>query len=291
MQQGNSAGAALQTLSLLTLARWYNILLIVLAQYLTAVFALGDGNAATILQDVHLHLLIFCTGLTIASGFIMNHFYDVERDLIHRPERTRFERLTSPRVRLHAYVLFNVVAVGLAWVISMKAALFFAAYAFAMWFYSHKVKKVPVISNAAAASLALVPFASIFLYYHLLPVGLIGFLLVIFFTEWARGLSKDLEAATADIIVGRPTIPALLGETRSKWAFTALVGAAIALLGSQALFAPNLGLRLAMMVGTLALMSSIPTVWLAQQPAQYRWVNRILKGVILGGLASIPFLP
>ena len=139
--------------------------------------------------------------------------------------------------------------------------------------------------------MALVPCASIFLYYHLLPVGLIGFLLVIFFTEWARGLSKDLEAATADIIVGRPTIPALLGETRSKWAFTALVGAAIALLGSQALFAPNLGLRLAMMVGTLALMSSIPTVWLAQQPAQYRWVNRILKGVILGGLASIPFLP
>jgi hypothetical protein len=64
----------------------------------------------------------------------------------------------------------------------------------------------------------------------------------------------------------------------------------MALLGTQALFADKIWLQVAMMVGVAALAASIPTAWLSSHSKQYRWANRLLKGVILGGIASIPFL-
>jgi 4-hydroxybenzoate polyprenyltransferase len=289
MTPAPEASPILRVLSLLTLARWYNILLIALAQYLTAIYALGL-QPMEVLANLGFHTLVFCTALTVASGFIINHFYDVERDMIARPERTQFERLSGASLRLHAYLLFNTLSIGLAWLLSWRAAGFFFAYALALWFYSHKMKKVPVLSNASAAALSLVPFASIFLYYQTFPLQLLGFLLVIYFTEWARGMLKDLEFASADLITGRPTVPTVLGIQESKWAFTALTASAMALLGTQALFADKIWLQVAMMVGVAALAASIPTAWLSSHSKQYRWANRLLKGVILGGIASIPFL-
>jgi 4-hydroxybenzoate polyprenyltransferase len=60
----------MKTLSLFSVVRGYNILVIILAQYLSAIFILApEKRALTILLDFNLFLLVFASSLTIASGY------------------------------------------------------------------------------------------------------------------------------------------------------------------------------------------------------------------------------
>src|SRR5690554_7343591 len=88
----------LQFLSFFSVIRGYNIAVVVIAQYLSAIFIFGShSRAITVLTDVHLFLIIFSSALAIASGYIINNFYDDEKDLINRPYKSfiRSEEHTS----------------------------------------------------------------------------------------------------------------------------------------------------------------------------------------------------
>jgi 4-hydroxybenzoate polyprenyltransferase len=71
----------MKTLSLFSVVRGYNILVIILAQYLSAIFILApEKRALTILLDFNLFLLVFASSLTIASGYIIiNNFMTAEK--------------------------------------------------------------------------------------------------------------------------------------------------------------------------------------------------------------------
>ena len=66
-------------LSIFSVVRIYNILIIVLAQYLTSIFILSDKKLFDVIFDLNLFLLIFCSSLSIASGYIINNFYDQKK--------------------------------------------------------------------------------------------------------------------------------------------------------------------------------------------------------------------
>ncbi|MBP7469900.1 MAG: ubiquinone biosynthesis protein UbiA, partial [Flavobacterium sp.] len=64
-------------ISLFSVVRGYNIPIIVLAQYLSAIFILApEKRALSILLDFDLFIIVFASSLTIASGYIINNFYD-----------------------------------------------------------------------------------------------------------------------------------------------------------------------------------------------------------------------
>ena len=67
-------------LSIFSVVRIYNILIIVLAQYLTSIFILSDKKLFDVIFDFNLFLLIICSSLSIASGYIINNFYDQKKD-------------------------------------------------------------------------------------------------------------------------------------------------------------------------------------------------------------------
>ena len=61
--------------SLFSVVRGYNIPIIVLAQYLSAVFILSpEKNTLLVLLDLNLFLIVLASSLTIASGYIINNF-------------------------------------------------------------------------------------------------------------------------------------------------------------------------------------------------------------------------
>jgi 4-hydroxybenzoate polyprenyltransferase len=51
---------------------------IILAQYLS-IFILAPEKSPDILLDFNLFLLVFASSLTIASGYIINNFYDSQK--------------------------------------------------------------------------------------------------------------------------------------------------------------------------------------------------------------------
>jgi 4-hydroxybenzoate polyprenyltransferase len=67
----------MKVLGLFSVIRGYNIPILVLAQYLSAIFILApEKSALTVVFDFQLFILILASSLTVASGYIINNFYD-----------------------------------------------------------------------------------------------------------------------------------------------------------------------------------------------------------------------
>ena len=129
-----------KVLSLFSVVRGYNILMITLAQYLASIYILAPNwPLPKVVLDINLFLIVTASALTIAGGYIINNFYDAEKDLINKPTKSMLDRLVSQRFKLTTYFLLNFMAVFAASYISFRAVLFFASYIFGIWLYSHKL--------------------------------------------------------------------------------------------------------------------------------------------------------
>jgi 4-hydroxybenzoate polyprenyltransferase len=225
----------MKIVSLFSVVRGYNIPVIILAQYLSAIFIMApEKRALSILFDFNLFLLVFASSLTIASGYIINNFYDSRKDLINRPNKSMLDRLVSQQTKLTVYFSLNFVVTITAMFISWRAFLFFSTYIFFIWFYSHKIKKYPVIGNLTAALLAVIPFFAILLhYYNDLTFeefeNYKGHFAVIFahasfltLLLLVREMIKDLENIKGDLANNYKTIPIVYGELVSKNIITGL---------------------------------------------------------------------
>jgi 4-hydroxybenzoate polyprenyltransferase len=121
----------MKIVSLFSVVRGYNIPIIVLAQYLSAIFILApEKRALDILFDFNLFLIVFASAITIASGYIINNFYDSQKDLINRPNKSMLDRLVSQKTKLTVYFTLNFIAALMALIVSWRAFLFFSAYIF-----------------------------------------------------------------------------------------------------------------------------------------------------------------
>ena len=125
-----------------SVVRGYNILVVIIAQYLSSIYILSPSKTvSSVVFDLNLLMLVLASAVTIASGYIINNFYDSEKDLINRPQKSMLDRLVSQNTKLVFYFILNFIAVIMASYVSFKAVVFFSAYIFGIWFYSHKLKK------------------------------------------------------------------------------------------------------------------------------------------------------
>jgi len=82
-KQFNEAPLYVKLISLLSVVRGYNILIIVIAQYLAAIFIFAPRlRLKDILLNVELYFLVLATSCVIAAGYIINNFYDNKYPLI-----------------------------------------------------------------------------------------------------------------------------------------------------------------------------------------------------------------
>ena len=213
----------MKIVSLFSVVRGYNIPIIVLAQYLSAIFILApEKRGMHVLLDSNLFLIVLASALTIASGYIINSFYDSKKDLINRPNKSILDRLVSQQTKLKVYFILNFVVALLSFLISFRAFLFFSVYIFLIWFYSHKVKKFVIIGNLMATFMAVLPFFAILLYYKNFYEVILAHATFLFLLLLIREMIKDLENIKGDLANDYQTIPILYGETISKKIITFL---------------------------------------------------------------------
>lgn len=213
----------MKIISLFSVVRGYNILIIVLAQYLSAIFILApEKNTLAILLDFNLFIIVLASSLTIASGYIINNFYDSKKDLINRPNKSMLDRLVSQKTKLNVYFTLNFIVAFLAVFVSWRACLFFSVYIFLIWYYSHRIKKYPIIGNLTAALLAVLSFFAILLYYKNLYEVIFGHATFLFLLLLIREMIKDLENIKGDLVNDYKTIPIVYGEVISKKIITVL---------------------------------------------------------------------
>tara|TARA_Y100000739_G_scaffold228506_1_gene240456 strand:- start:3958 stop:4845 length:888 start_codon:yes stop_codon:yes gene_type:complete len=203
-------------LSIFSVVRVYNVLLIVFAQYLTSVFILSDKSYFDVLFDIHLLLIICCSTLSIASGYIINDFYDREKDIINKPVKYKIDDVVNNSTKLRFYFFLNFVVVLISSFISIRSVLFFSVYIFFLWLYSHKLKKILFIGNLFSSLLAITPFFAIMLYYRNIDLIIIVYAFFLFFIILLKEFTKDLKNLIGDFSNNYKTIPVIFGEGFSK---------------------------------------------------------------------------
>lgn len=210
-------------ISLFSVVRGYNVFLIAVAQYLAAIFILAkDIPAIHTITDFNLFCIVVASSLTIASGYIINNFYDSQKDLINRPKKSMLDRLVSQKTKLTTYFSINFIVVIFAWLVSWRAALFFSAYIFLVWIYSHKIKKFTILGNVMSSLLAILPFFAIFLMYYKSIINHSTYIVIfahatfLFILLLIKELTKDLRNIIGDFSNNYLTIPVVYGEDTSK---------------------------------------------------------------------------
>ena len=203
-------------LSIFSVVRIYNILIIVLAQYLTSIFILSDKKPFDVIFDFNLFLLILCSSLSIASGYIINNFYDQKKDVINKPIKSKIDDVVKNSTKLYFYFFLNFVVIFFASIISLRAIIFFSVYIFFLWFYSHKLKRLLFLGNLFYSLLTITPFFAILLYYKNIDLIIAAYALFLFFILLLKDITKDLKNLVGDFTENYQTIPVVFGEDFSR---------------------------------------------------------------------------
>lgn len=290
----------MKIVSLFSVVRGYNIPIIIIAQYLSAIFILApEKRALDILLDFYLFLIVFASAITIASGYIINNFYDSQKDLINRPNKSMLDRLVSQKTKLSVYFTLNFIAVLMALVVSWRASLFFSVYIFLIWFYSHKIKKYAIIGNLMAAFMAVLPFFAILLFFynqisfdeienhrgHFVVIS--SHAMFLFLLLLIREMIKDLENLKGDLANNYQTIPILYNEKVSKQIITALTF--LTILPVYILInVYDVGyMDIYFYVCFIALLFFLLYLWKSNSKEQYLMLHNVLKFLIVSGVFCI----
>lgn len=303
-------------MDLLRLIRYKNLLLILLIQLLMvgAIIAplLASYGMSTDVPFPELAVLLFSTLLLAAGGYSINDYFDHQTDRINQPKRVipANKMNLSQVLKIYRYLTISALLFGflLAWMLkSLSWALFFPAIAALLWYYSAKLKRMPLLGNILVAALsalsifstAWVTVTHLQLNYHdlLYETSIPGelFRLISFFAVFAfllnliRELVKDAEDIEGDKLTGCSTLPVVAGLTITRYLCLALLMLSLLIiwwfLYSIIPYTHWSG-AFYLLVSTV-----LPLIWLgfliikARQPGEFRKASDVLKVLMVSGSA------
>ena len=281
----------IKVLSLFSVVRGYNISLIVIAQYLAAVFIFApEKSLMNILFDIDLYFIVVSTICVIAAGYIINNFYDAETDIINRPLKAKIDGIVSQKIKLRFYFLLNFLGFLIGFLVSWRAALFFSIYIFLIWFYSHKLKKYPLAGLFSAAILAILPFFAVFVYYKNFSEIIFTHAAFLFFILLIRELVKDLERIKGDFAQNYQTIAVKYGEHFTKILITILVVLTLNPIYFLLKYPEIGGMKYYFYATIIILGLFLILLWFSKNKRNYILLHLILKFLILAGVFSLALI-
>lgn len=205
-------------------ARFFVAALLTFALYVSTFFLFNqDESFQKFVFDFKVHGIIFCTVLTILAGGIINQFYDLEKDHIVKPFRTRVQSFIKQKYFLYAYLTLSAISLGVAWAISHNVFVFFVVYQFFMWFYSHKLSRILILNNLTFVSLTLYPFFGMMVYYETFSKKVFLMAVFLFLILLCIDIVKDTLTKSVDKTFGYTTIPNYFKSRNTKIILTVLL--------------------------------------------------------------------
>lgn len=284
-QAESKSPRALKWLALLSIVRWYNILLTIFAQYLSAFVLMRDEPQTLhdLLVDFKLHGIVLASIFSIAGGFIINNFYDFEKDLINRPHSTLFNRTVSKRSQLNFYILFNLIAITVAFMSSFKIGIFFMIFISALWLYSHKLQKMAFIKEFVASALSVACFFAVLLHFSKYYPFIFVYGAFYMSLVYSREVVKQFINYNGDLALEIHSIPVSLGQEKAR-AFLGFVMVLSFCGGLGILFYEGLSARnyfIALSMAVIALSGYLI------HRNRYKHVNTLYKVLMVLGILNI----
>ncbi len=299
------------------LVRYPNLIFIFMTQYLVQY-----GVVVPIFQEYGLQptlgpgwffLLSLSTVMIAAAGNIINDYFDINIDLVNKPERVIIDRLISRRWAIAWHSILNVLGVAIGFLIAWKIGYPLVGFtqlccSGLLWFYSTAYKRQLIIGNIVislltALAVLIVGFYEPQLYreitflnapavYRLLRIILL-YGAFAFLISMIRELVKDLEDVEGDDKLGCRTLPIVYGINAAKditFVFTGLLIALILFVQYHMIM-----LHWYFSAAYLLLAVQVPLVRVcgklkkAVKPDAYHKISSMIKGVMLAGILSMLF--
>lgn len=277
--------------SLLSVVRGYNILVLIVAQYLAAIFIFSPQKSvkSVVLNEQLLFIVLACV-CVVAGGYIINNFYDSKADEINRPIKSGLDNYVSQQTKLTIYFGLNFLGFVFGLLVSWRAALFFSLYIFTIWLYSHKLKKYPFVGLISVAVLTILPFFAVFVYFKNFSKAIFVHALFLFLVILIRELVKDLENLKGAIASNYNTFPVVYGEERTK--ALAILCVLMALV-PVTIFLNYKGIgymRYYFYFSFIILTISGFYLWFSKKKSHYVLLHNVLKLLLVAGVFSLLFI-
>ena len=278
----------LKILSLFSVVRGYNVIFMIFAQLVSSIFIFSNSNdVLSVILDYNIWFIVLSSSSSISAGYIINNFYDSDKDLINRPLKTILEKEISGRTKLIVYVFLNILTLIFSALVSIKALLFFSFYILAIFIYSIKISKYPFIGNFLSVLLVITPFFAITLYYKNFSMEIITHAMFLFFVILIKELIKDLKNLKGDFTMNYKTIPVIYGD---KWTKNYITIYVLLVIGICINLIINYDISLMVYYYIFSIPFFFPFVyllWKYNDNRYYEILHNSLKVLIIIGLFSI----
>lgn len=199
------------------LTRFWNLLIIVFAQYFTAFFLIDqEKEVLYYVLNEQLFLLSLSCVLIAAAGYIINDYYDVKIDLINKPDRVVVGKVLKRRVAMAAHTVLNITGIGIGFLLSWKIGAINFGSALLLWLYSNQLKRMPFIGNLAVALLTGLSVYIVEVLFRSGNIIVIAYTLFAFAFTLIREIIKDMEDLKGDATFGCKTLPVVYGLRKTK---------------------------------------------------------------------------
>ena len=288
----------------------YKNLLIIIATMLIIRYALIGVFMPFQLSTVGFVLLVVATVCLSAAGYIINDYFDVNADMMNKPDKVIIGKTINRRNAMIFHWIFNIVGCVCGALVSFgiglpKYSFIFMFIAGVLWFYSTTFSKEPVLGNVVIALLvASVPIIEIL--YEMLPllslpmdilqqlhirfeelfVWGLGYTLFAFLLTLQREMVKDIEDLEGDRTYGRNTLPIAFGLKAARiCTFGVSVVVIAGIVVSQVCkLSDSFSLIFINVCITLPLLYGLYVFVKADSSEEYAKVSFVLKLVMLMGL-------
>ncbi|MDG2147452.1 MAG: geranylgeranylglycerol-phosphate geranylgeranyltransferase [Flavobacteriaceae bacterium] len=279
-----------KVLGLFSIIRGYNILILILAQYLTARYVFSpNSNFEQIIFDLNLFYLVFATALSTSSGYIINNYFDAEKDKINRPQKFLIEHTISQGLQFRIYLLMNLTCLVVSWLFSLKAVIFFVTYILGILLYSVLIKRLFWLSNIYKAFLTILPFFAITLYFKNFEQIIFLYAGFLFLLILIKDIIKDFENFKGDWVHSYKTLPIVFGNPITKLIISTLILVTWFLI--YLLTKNDLGLIEYYFIFCMPYMFFILILtWISSTKKIYLWIHNLLKFIIVVGVFGIYFM-
>ena len=270
----------------LRLTRFWNLLIIALAQYFTAIFLI-DLN---LFYDWHLLVLVASTVLVAAAGYIINDYYDIKIDLINKPDRVVVGKNITRRYALFFHTVLSVFGVIPVLFLNWKIGIINFMSAFLLWWYSNNLKRQPFVGNFVVALLTGSAILLVSVLYHTYNPLIFVYAGFAFSMTLVREIVKDMEDLKGDNTFGCKTLPIVLGIRKAKWIIYILLilfSASIIWVNVQYAQLPD-SYFLAFLFVPLGLLAI--RLVRADTRKDFYWLSQGCKAIMLLGILSMVFI-
>ncbi len=270
----------------LRLTRVWNLLILAVTQYLTAVMLISPLHVF----DLRFFLLATSTGLIAAAGYIINDYYDIKIDLVNKPERVVIGHGITRRYALLLHTVLSLLGIAFGFFLDWKIGVLNFISVFFLWWYSNDLKRHPFIGNVVVAILTGMSVVIVDALYQTGNRLIFIYAAFAFYMTLIREIIKDMEDLKGDNTFGCRTLPIVWGFRKTKfliYSIMFLFGVTVILLNQ---YFEMLHLYFFM------LFLFLPLVWLlislirADTKKDFAWLSGFCKIIMLLGVLSMAFV-